>query len=104
MEVVAILSTEDFRVLKESGSKVRNLSVYFNHPEMPRKVGRLYVSLDGKRVEGYFEVEEQHQDGTLQFWSESWTDETCSVEDFSKVLKPKTPKKKICRTKRKKRP
>jgi len=104
MKVVAILSAKDFKVLRETGSKVRNLSVYFNHPEMPQGVKRLYVSFDGEKVEGYFEVEKQHRDGTLQFWSESWRDEACSVEDFSKVLKPKTPKKpkKICRQKRKK--
>jgi len=103
MKVVAILSKKDFKVLRETGSKRRNLSVYFNHPKMPQGVERLHVSLDGKTVKGYFEVEKQHKDRTLQFWSESWRDETCSVEDFPIVLKPKEEEKpkKTCRKKKK---
>jgi len=103
MKVVAILSAKDFKVLKETGSKVRNLSVYFHHSRMPQGVKRLYISLDGKKVKGYFEIERQHRDGTLQFWSESWKDETCYVEDFSIVLRPKEEKKprRTCRRKKK---
>jgi len=104
MEVVAILSAKDFKILRETGSKVRNLSVYFSHSKMPQGVRRLYVSLDGKKVKGYFKVEKQHPDGTLQFWSENWKDEACDLENFSTVLKPESEKKprKSCRKRKEK--